>query len=116
VLRSAVTILRIFLMYEPLRVFSILSLAPGLTGGLLLLRYLYFFSIGEGSGHLQSVVVAVALGILAFQVFLLGLLADLIARNRRLMEDAMLMLRRLSYGSSSMPQSIGESGPVRSEH
>ena len=116
VLRSAVTILRIFLMYEPLRVFSILSLAPGLLGGLLLLRYLYFFSIGEGSGHLQSVVVAVALGILAFQVFLLGLLADLIARNRRLMEDAMLMLRRLSYGSSSMRQSIGERGPVGSEN
>jgi len=115
VVRSAVTILRIFLMYEPLRVFTILSLIPGLLGGILLLRYLYFFSIGEGSGHIQSVVAGAALGILAFQVFLLGLLSDLIARNRRLIEDATLMLRRISYRSLATRESIGEPLPNRSE-
>ena len=115
VVRSAVTILRIFLMYEPLRVFTILSLVPGLLGGILLIRYLYFFSIGEGSGHIQSVVAGAALGILAFQVFLLGLLSDLIARNRRLIEDATLMLRRISYGSLAARESIGEPLPDRSE-
>ena len=115
VVRSAVTILRIFLMYEPLRVFTILSLVPGLLGGILLLRYLYFFSIGEGSGHIQSVVAGAALGILAFQVFLLGLLSDLIARNRRLIEDATLMLRRIGYGSLAARESIGEPLPDRSE-
>jgi len=115
VVRSAVTILRIFLMYEPLRVFTILSLVPGLLGGILLIRYLYFFSIGEGSGHIQSVVAGAALGILAFQVFLLGLLSDLIARNRRLIEDATLMLRRIGYGSLSAREPIGETGPGRPE-
>ena len=115
VVRSAVTILRIFLMYEPLRVFTILSLIPGLLGGILLLRYLYFFSIGEGSGHIQSVVAGAALGILAFQVFLLGLLSDLIARNRRLIEDATLMVRRISYGSLAPRESIDEPLPDRSE-
>jgi len=115
VVRSAVTILRIFLMYEPLRVFTILSLVPGLLGGILLIRYLYFFSIGEGSGHIQSVVAGAALGILAFQVFLLGLLSDLIARNRRLIEDATLMLRRIGYGSLAARESIGEPLPDRSE-
>ena len=115
VVRSAVTILRIFLMYEPLRVFTILSLVPGLLGGILLLRYLYFFSIGEGSGHIQSVVAGAALGLLAFQVFLLGLLSDLIARNRRLIEDATLMLRRISYRSLAAQESIGEPAPGRSE-
>lgn len=115
VVRSAVTILRIFLMYEPLRVFTILSLIPGLLGGILLLRYLYFFSIGEGSGHIQSVVAGAALGILAFQVFLLGLLSDLIARNRRLIEDATLMVRRISYRSLAPRESIDEPLPDRSE-
>ena len=115
VVRSAVTILRIFLMYEPLRVFTILSLIPGLLGGILLLRYLYFFSIGEGSGHIQSVVAGAALGILAFQVFLLGLLSDLIARNRRLIEDATVMLRRIGYGSLSAREPIGETAPGRPE-
>ena len=115
VVRSAVTILRIFLMYEPLRVFTILSLIPGLLGGILLLRYLYFFSIGEGSGHIQSVVAGAALGILAFQVFLLGLLSDLIARNRRLIEDATLMLRRIGYRGLAAQESTGEPVPGRSE-
>ena len=115
VVRSAVTILRIFLMYEPLRVFTILSLIPGLLGGILLLRYLYFFSIGEGSGHIQSVVAGAALGILAFQVFLLGLLSDIIARNRRLIEDATLMVRRISYRSLAPRESIDEPLPDRSE-
>ena len=115
VVRSAVTILRIFLMYEPLRVFTILSLIPGLLGGILLLRYLYFFSIGEGSGHIQSVVAGAALGLLAFQVFLLGLLSDLIARNRRLIEDATVMLRRIGYGSLAAREPIGETAPGRPE-
>jgi len=115
VVRSAVTILRIFLMYEPLRVFTILSLIPGLLGGILLLRYLYFFSIGEGSGHIQSVVAGAALGILAFQVFLLGLLSDLIARNRRLIEDATLMLRQIRYESPAGRESVGQHVPDRPE-
>jgi hypothetical protein len=115
VFRSAVTILRIFLMYQPLRVFSILSLIPGLAGAGLLVRYLYFFLIGEGAGHVQSVITGVALGILAFLVFLLGLLSDLIARNRRLMEDATLMLRRMSYGTQSRQEEIDRGGPGRSQ-
>jgi glycosyltransferase involved in cell wall biosynthesis len=111
VLRSIVTILRIFLMYEPLRIFAILSMLPGLAGVVLLLRYLYFFLIGEGSGHVQSVIAGSALGILAFQVFLLGLLADLIARNRRLMEDTLYHTRRLSYGrgiAAGRPEATAE--------
>jgi glycosyltransferase involved in cell wall biosynthesis len=97
VLRSTVTILRIFLMYEPLRIFAMLSMLPGLAGLILLLRYLYFFLIGQGSGHIQSVIAGSALGILAFQVFLLGLLSDLIARNRRLTEDMTYHIRRMTY-------------------
>ncbi|MGA9533135.1 MAG: glycosyltransferase family 2 protein, partial [Anaerolineales bacterium] len=83
VARSAVTIMRIFLMYEPLKVFASLSLVPLGMGLILFARYLFYFWGGEGSGHVQSFVAASILVLLAFQVFLLGLLADLIARNRR---------------------------------
>lgn len=92
--RSAATILRIFLMYEPLKVFTWLSLAPLSISGVLFLRYLYFFLIGEGAGHVQSFIIAAVLLLVAFQVFLLGLLADLVARNRRLSEDALYAIRR----------------------
>lgn len=87
VLRSSVTILRIFMMYEALRVFTLISLLPALAGIVLFVRYAYFFSVGQGGGHIQSVVVASVLLLLAFQILLLGLLADLIAKNRRLSEE-----------------------------
>lgn len=87
VARSAVTILRIFLMYEPLRVFTWFSMVPLLAGLGLFGRYLIFFLAGEGSGHIQSFIAASVLVLLSFQVFLLGLLADLIGRNRRILEE-----------------------------
>lgn len=95
--RSAATILRIFLMYEPLRVFTSLSFIPFLMGLVLGIRYLYFHFNGEGTGHIQSVIVAGVLILLSFQTFLLGLLADLIARNRRILED----IKYSTYGKSS---------------
>lgn len=101
VIRSAITILRIFLMYEPLRVFSALSVFPLVTALGLFGRYAYYFVVGEGLGHIQSVVVASGLLVLAFQVFLLGLLADLIAKNRRLNEDIHFMIRDGSSGKNS---------------
>lgn len=93
VLRSAWTILRIFLMYEPLRVFGAISLAPLLFCAVLFTRYAYYVSIGQGMGHVQSVIVASGSGLLAFQIALLGLLADLIARNRRIAEELVYLVK-----------------------
>ncbi len=84
ILRSGATILRIFMMYEALRVFLSLSALPLAAGIFLLARFGYFFLIGDGSGHVQSLIVASILMILGFITILMGLLADLIARNRRL--------------------------------
>jgi len=102
VLRSSVTILRIFMMYEALRVFSLISLMPALAGVVLFVRYAFFYAAGQGSGHIQSVVVASVLLLLAFQILLLGLLADLIAKNRRLSEEIHYRIR--------------ESQPVKASH
>ena len=93
--QSAQTIVRIYAMYRPLKVF--LSAGAGLLlGGLALsLRYLYFMARGEGTGHIQSVIVAAILLIAGFQVMLIGLVADLISINRRLSEDILLRIKRL---------------------
>lgn len=107
VVRSGITILRIFLLYEPFKVFSYLSLVPGGLGLVLLARYLYFFSIRQGQGHVQSVVVGSVLLLLALQVFLLGLLADLVAKNRQLDEDIIYHQRLVRFAvRSEAPQGL----------
>jgi hypothetical protein len=95
ILRSAITIMRIFLMYEALRIFLSLSVIPLIAGLFLLLRFGYFFLIGSGQGHIQSLIVASILMVLGFLTILLGLLADLIAKNRRLSEDIQFRLRKM---------------------
>lgn len=94
IFRSTITILRIFLMYEALRVFLSISVFPLIAGLFLLLRFGYFFAMGDGSGHIQSLIVASILMVLAFLIILLGLLADLIARNRLIGEDLNYRMKR----------------------
>ncbi len=106
--RSMVTILRIFLMYEPLKAFSFLSLLPLFAGIALAVRYIYFLVIGEGAGHIQSVIFGSAMGILAFLIFLLGLLSDLIARNRRLEEEILYRIRRGDMGQYAGVDPLGD--------
>ena len=92
---SGTTILRAYTMYRPLRVFFSLGLLL-LAGGLLLgLRYLYFILIGQGAGHTQSVIMAAILLIIGFQTMLIGLLADLIGFNRKIMEKTLFKVREL---------------------
>lgn len=91
---SAATIFRIFLMYEALRGFLILGVIPVIIGAILLLRYGLYYLQGVG-GHVQSLILAAILIVLGFLTFLLGLLADLIARNRRLNEEINYRLRKM---------------------
>jgi hypothetical protein len=86
VLRSAVTILRSFATYRPLRFFISIG-AVALVAGLCLgLRYLYLVAIGQGDGHIQSVILSALLTGMGVLVALIGIVADLIAVNRRLLE------------------------------
>ena len=96
-LQSAVTILRIFIMYEALRVFLTLGTLPFLAGVALVARFFYFYLIGDGAGHVQSLVIATLLVVLGVQTFLLGLLADLIARNRHLSEETNYRLKKIEF-------------------
>jgi hypothetical protein len=64
------------------------------AGTIPILRFLYFFASGEGGGHVQSLVLGSSLALLGFQILVLGLLADLNAANRRLIEDVLYRQRR----------------------
>ena len=87
ILRSGETILRIMIVYNPLRFFSWLAVIVSLPGFLAFLRFFYLFAIGQGTGNVQSLVVGSALIAAGFVLFIGGLLADLIAANRVLLAE-----------------------------
>jgi glycosyltransferase involved in cell wall biosynthesis len=96
--RQGATILRLYLVYEPLRTFFYLSLPFSVIGSLAILRFLYFQVFTEEVGigrHVQSLVVGGTLLVMGFLLFILGVLADLISANRRLTEEALYRLRKL---------------------
>ncbi|MFZ5908745.1 MAG: glycosyltransferase family 2 protein [Chloroflexota bacterium] len=93
--RSSSTIIRSFITYDPLRFFLIPSAVLLLTTFALGVRYLYFNAIGEGTGHVQSLILALAIFVLGVSLLIVGLLADLIAVNRQLLEGIDYRLRNL---------------------
>ena len=103
VLLQGANVLRITALYKPLKIFSI---AAGLflgAGALLGLRFLGFYFFGENpGGHIQSLILAAILIVIGFQTLLIGLVADLVAINRRLLEEM-----RLREGRESRVQGPG---------
>lgn len=87
VVRSIITIFRIFIIYKPLRFFFIIACLIALPAVYFVCRFLIFYVIGEGGGHVQSLVLSAALFALAGIAGVGGILADLIATNRLLLED-----------------------------
>ncbi len=95
--RSMITIVRAFMMYRPLTFFSILGIIPFTAGLALVVRFLIYFIKGAGNGHIQSLVFSSTLMLLGFMTFIVGLQADVIANNRKLLEDIQFRVRRLDY-------------------
>ncbi|MCB0083307.1 MAG: glycosyltransferase family 2 protein, partial [Caldilineaceae bacterium] len=65
------------------------------------LRVLYFYLIDQGGGHIQSLILAAILLIVGFQIMLIGLLADLVGFNRKIMEEVLFRLRKLELDGSA---------------
>ena len=85
--RSLVTIIRVFVIYRPLALFMWASAILTLIGIALGARYLAFLFAGDGGGHVQSLILAALCILLGGLSFMIGLLADLIATNRKLLEQ-----------------------------
>jgi glycosyltransferase involved in cell wall biosynthesis len=95
VLRSFATMVRTYVMYRPLRVLGTLGAMLVLGGLVPVLRFLILYLEGSGGGHVQSLVLGGALFVVGFLTCLIGVVADLIAFNRRLSEEVLERLRRL---------------------
>lgn len=95
--KSMLTIIRAFMMYRPLQFFSALGSILSLVGIGIGLRFVYFFAIGQGDGHTQSLILASMMIILGVMTGIVGLQADIIAGNRKLLEDIQYHVRKLDY-------------------
>ena len=98
--RSVLTILRIFVLYKPMRFFGGTGLVSALIGTMIGVRFVLYWSMGNGSGHIQSLILAAILIILGSVLVLMGFVCDLIAANRRLLED--IRYRELSREMASV--------------
>lgn len=95
--KSMVTIIRAFMMYKPLKFFSIVGLIPFLIGAALGVRYLIYLGMGQAGGHVQSLILASILIMMGFMTIIIGLQADIIAANRKILEDIQYRVRKLEY-------------------
>jgi hypothetical protein len=91
--KSAFTIFRIFVVYKPFRFFMTIAVILFLAGLALGIRFLYFYFTGDGGGHLQSVVLAGVLLGMGFQTGLIAFIADLLAVNRKQLEEIQAQIR-----------------------
>ena len=104
--KSASTIIRTYAMYKPLKVFLSLSLASFMIGFIIGLRYLYFFSIGQGAGHVQSLILTAILIIVSFQLAIFGMLADAISANRIINDELLYRVKKLEYDGVNERESV----------
>ena len=101
VMQSASTMMRIFFMYHALQVLLALSLIVAVVGMIPICRFLIFWMMGMSGGHIQSLVLGAALLILASLMLLGGLLGDLIASNRIMIEEILERIERMETNNQS---------------
>lgn len=95
--KSMLTIIRAFMMYKPLMFFTTLGSIISLIGVGLGVRFLVYFFAGAGTGHIQSLILASMMIILGVMTIIVGLQGDIIAANRKLLEDIQYHVRKIDY-------------------
>lgn len=95
IINTGTTIMRAYAQYYALKVFAFIGALLGVIGAIPVLRFLYFYFDGKGDGHLQSLVLGVGLLVLGFLCVMLGILADLVSANRKLLEQLSNRVRRI---------------------
>jgi glycosyltransferase involved in cell wall biosynthesis len=92
--RSLVTMLKVYSMYRPLRLFTLAGGTSFLLGFAIGCRYLFFFFMGQTEGHIQSLILSAILLIVGFQIIMMGIAAELISVNRQLLEDIQVRIKK----------------------
>lgn len=112
VFRSAAAITRAYIMYRPYAIFGWLAFLFGVSGLVPYVRYAVFVAMGDGGGHVQSLLVGAALLLMAFLSLMLGIISDLIRTNRSLIEATLEHTKRLRFD----PHRAASPAPEAREH
>lgn len=96
--KSASVIIRSFLMYKPLRFFFLIGGILFLFGMIISVNFLIAYINGAGDGHIQSLILAAILLLMGFQSFCVGLIGDIVAANRKILEDIQYRVRKMEVG------------------
>jgi glycosyltransferase involved in cell wall biosynthesis len=108
---TGATMVRAYAMYNPLKVFVTLGALLAVSGALPIIRFLYYYAIGDGAGHVQSLVIGGALIILGFIAIMFGAIADLVGRNRQLMEQLLERMQKIEENGNSSDRDVPASAP-----
>jgi glycosyltransferase involved in cell wall biosynthesis len=108
---------RAYAMYQPVQVFSRIALVFFVVGAVAWVRFLYFYFVSaRASGHVQSLIIGTGCIVLSFLVALVAMLAELLAANRRLLEDLLVRLRRLESNGPADAQGLLHDGIRSTSH
>ena len=110
--RSSVTILRAYTMYSPMATFMRIAAVFGVIGLIFGIYYLVERAMGRGQGHVQLLIFVAIMIFIAAMSVMIGLLADIIAGNRRILQEIQYELRRLDYGPGHEEQKQGHKKEV----
>jgi len=102
--QSLLTILRIFMTYKPLRFFMITGSVPFAMGALIGVRWLVLYLSGTPRTHVPSLILASILILIGVQLWVFGLVADLLSVNRKMLEDIQLRIRRSEFDAQKNKQ------------
>lgn len=95
--KSMLTILRAYMMYKPMKCFTFLAVPPILIGLIIGGRFLAYYVNGMGGGHIQSLILACTLIIIGFLTGMIGLVGDIMAANRKILQDVEYHTRKIEY-------------------
>lgn len=107
--KSMLTIIRSYVMYKPLQFFMILGSVPVIAGIILGIRFLILFIMGGGAaGNIQSLILVSLLITIGVMMWVIGILADTIAANRKIMQDVQMRVRRMDYELEELHKGVKE--------
>lgn len=95
IFKSMKTTIRMFIVYRPFRFFITIAGMLAFLGLIVVARFLYYYFMGNGNGHIQSLILAAILLISSVQMGIIAIIGDLLSINRKIMEDVQTRLKKL---------------------
>lgn len=99
--RQSLTLFRMYTVYKAFRVFMLLGMIVALPGLFGFIRFLYFYFTGGGEGHIQSLIFSAVFIICGFFILILGIIAELVSSNRKMIETMMYKIRKLEMNNKN---------------